>query len=189
MYAFKPILICTAFLTSVVGNFWDKCVPFYPIEVSLTAQGSAARWIFRTGMSFAALIYFYTVSLSEIDFSSPLVIMGLPLIAWCEDKKNLRLHLMGLVYIFFGTLLKPGTNLILALAAVGAWTLKVSIQYGYLLTTFEWKISIFRVAIHKALIQARRIRYDGSPDPVTLDVFRLCGVLQWASLGLLIAAL
>lgn len=180
-------------------------LPYFPIEVSRTAATTLFnRWLFPLGV----LALVPVACLDDGATRAQLVRIapawsGLLLLAWFDDTHHLFLHMVGVALMLAGVVYARNYELLHGLrrfslwqlprhnamllrgVALYAWRILIKVVVVGLLESDSW--SPFAIGWRaNALMQGTS---EALYPHVTLNVFRLCGVLQWGVFVLLSSVL
>lgn len=196
----KLHLLVIVLMVQATALFWerDEPLPYFPIEISRTAAtGVLNRWLFLL----AILSLGVTLHLRRLLERYRLVWIALLFLAWFDDKHHPLSHQISVGLLFLGLIhalsqdLLPGDEksrlrhaekyapVIFGAAAiyVARVVMKVLVVLLFELETYGGPLVI--------LERVMTIMHHGSAvclTPwVTINVFRLCGVMQWLVFGLL----
>jgi hypothetical protein len=177
----------------------DQSAPYFPIELSRTATGPTAMYVFPLGWVLTCWA-FYLESAGLPNQSVLLTpVPGLLLTAFVHDELHFGVHCLGVglmvmgvfanvVYItLYDAARAVGAQACFAMAVILAnWAgvLKVA---AVLDNPFEWRC--WKLALtsdrRKVMDDCFEINYHGTTNRYQLVVYRVTGVMQWASLVLL----
>lgn len=175
----KVHLLVTIIATQLVALFYDRKVPYFPIEISRTAaSGQTSLLTFRVGVLSILLTLFWTGHLTLTTF---ILWIGLSIVAVFDDVSHWGLHMMGVAVVFT----------VMAVRSIEHGSMPVIyavIIYGVrflldaaTLVTYEkcaFSPSSF-TALHKDIMYRGAVACK-RPD-VVIPVYRIGGVLQWAA--------
>jgi hypothetical protein len=174
---------------------WSGEVPYFPIEVSRTAATTLLnRWLFPAGV--LALVPVACLAdgatTAQLRRFAP-AWLGLLTLAWFDDSQYLLLHMAGVAAMLTGIVYARDHDYIHGLARFSVWSLPVrnaAILRGAALYGARVALKVITVAALESSSwwptaigwRANEIM-QGTAEAhyplVTLNVFRLCGVLQW----------
>lgn len=180
---------------------WSGELPYFPIEVSRTAATTAFnRWLFPFGVLWLVPVACVVdgATLVQLRRIAP-AWLGLLLLAWFDDSHHLLLHMAGVALMLLGVVYARNYDFVWGVRRFSLWYLPVHNKYiirGVALYAFRVLLKVVTVALLESEgwspfaigWRANEIMQGTSAalyPRVTLNVFRLCGVLQWAVFVLL----
>lgn len=184
MIVFTPYCILLSVITTALtALFYDKSVPYYPIEISRTATGPTSRWVFSIGLTLSVIAL-------VLEHPTPkrysLAIAGILLLAWVDDVVSRFWHMAGVVLLFIGSVLIVDWKTAWVPLLCGAGIYAARIIMKGLAVTFLEKTTAGLLDWRGAANESIRIMYTGQvKEPLTLRLFEATGVMQWILLWLL----
>jgi hypothetical protein len=187
-YSLLKIHIFVAVVASqLAALFLDvERVPYFPIEVSRTAAtGYYSKCVFNTGI----MTLVVTMWLGDIlRLKYALLYMSLVCIAYFDDVTHWHLHMFGVALLFLGavTLLATSTrsrdDTITLIIAALIYLVRIALKAGVVLLFETWSASsspLEAIAQKCMLIMYKGEEVCLTPG-VTLMIFKLCAIGQWA---------
>jgi hypothetical protein len=162
-------------------------ITYFPIEISRTAASLPfAANVFKLGvLSLGAQIPFA----SSKDAFIPIWI-GLLMIAFFDDVTYWGVHMFGVLLMFLGflplLLLGGPDKTILFVSAISIYLLRIGLK-TMVIVLIELDLPINQVVASRTAIFTKSldVMQHGSLNPDVVDVFRVCGVVQWCAFYLL----
>ncbi len=180
MDAIKIHLLVTIIATQVVALFYERTVPYFPIEISRTAaSGKTSLLTFRVGILTIILSLLWTGQLTLITF---LLWIGLSIVAVFDDVSYWGLHMIGVGVVFVIMTVHTFQHgaMMPILCALIIYGLRFVLDAGTLLYYEQCAFDITHfTTLHKDIM------YRGSiackrPD-IVIPVYRIGGLLQWTA--------
>ena len=177
MNVLKIHLLVTIVATQLVALFYERSsVPYFPIEISRTAaSGPLALGTFRIGIGSLILSLVWTGHVTHITLG---LWVCLSTVALFDDVSNWT-HMVGVAGIFLHMALQALSNEPLPiLGALVIYCLRFALDMVTLIVYEDCPLSPTQLAA-----KHKEIMYNGAPackrPDVTLQVYRLGGVMQW----------
>ena len=201
------VVLCTW----VCGYFWDRSIPYFPIEVSRTGTGPVSSQVFRYGTLTIGATLWYEKHVDafikgHVLDSPVLVWLWVLLIAWFPDDTHNTVHVcavLGMVMcIFLNVLLIGDTQrrmpiIVCAMAIQGAGiALKAFVVLFTELDRPMWQWRIYWDVLSNPLrsevyTHVKRIMFESADNAIvphlTLPLFRVTGVMQWLAFYLMMS--
>ena len=180
-------------------------VPYFPIEVSRTAATTPLnRWLFPLGVLSLVPVACLADGATHTQLAriAPSW-LGLALLAWFDDSSHLFLHMLGVALMLLGVVYARNYDYVWGVKRFSLWQLprhNTFLIRGVALYAFRVLLKVVAVALLEsdswspvAIGWRANEIMQGTSDAlhprITLNVFRLCGVLQWAVFVLLSSVL
>lgn len=193
----KLHILLTVLLTQCAALFWDRAVPYFPIEVSRTAAaGPRALAFFRVGMLSLGMTLWSCGLLRAPYIAGWLSLIA---IALFDDVHYRVLHSLSVAALGCSALAmlshstQWGHDVYYMSMAGTLHLLRWASKLAAMLIFEPWphrSIPLITALVKKVMRLHDAILYRGHPASAgTLFVFRCCGVLQWVVFYLLSATL
>lgn len=212
LYYAKYHVVLLVFATWAAAYFWDRSVPYFPIEISRTGAGQHAKSVFKWGALSLIVSLWWENHLTVPDsyrsfIESPVLVwLCVLVITWFPDNEHLYIHILGVVALMSCVLLNVLTvgdtrrRLPVMVCALLIEGFRIWIKGFVVLFTemdhdlfnarpywdFIWNANRLRNEMAKHVLE---IMYDGVvlvPE-LTIPIFQVTAVMQWLALYLLMS--
>jgi hypothetical protein len=174
-----PYVLLTSIVSTVITGVWyDQSAPYFPIEISRTANGPNSGWVFSIGITLSVITLLFEHPLS---LGIGILIVGILLLAWIDDETSHFWHMFGVLLLPIGAFFVVDWKRawVPLLCATLMWI-------GRLFIKSMAVVFLENIAIRDAAVEGIAIMYHGdAKDPFTLVLFKVTGVLQWIVLWIL----
>ncbi len=185
LYVFL-VIVATAAAALLYGN-----VPYFPIEISrLAASGHWASHIFKWGLAVIPILFF-VFPISSGDPVLVFIFLNLQLVTFWNDVDHWFIHMLGVVGMGISATVHvlltwtPEKAFILLIAIV-IWMVRLILK-ATMVVLYEAPEKYTPYSVGKRSVS---IMYTGKcNNPYTLQVFKLCGVLQWIVFALIMTVI
>jgi hypothetical protein len=187
----KIAILCLVLTLQYIGVNWGNA-PYFPIEISRTAQSSHINlWLFPLGVSLLPCIMIIAGEWNTKYIPS---LAGLAILAIFDDKSNLILHQIGVLTMVLGSgyIIAHSDSLwnrfMLLCSSIILYIVRV-IMKAFIVAMIE--IDLF--SLQSILTKSIEIMYNGAAackhPQYTLPIFQVGGLLQWVVFYLIICAI
>jgi hypothetical protein len=191
LYYTKLTILCIVTTLQTVALRWGS-VPYFPIEISRTAQASIInQWVFPIA---SVLLPLVMVQTNEWDNKYIPSLFGLILLAYFDDKTHLVMHQIGVVIMVFCAL-----NVIIYAPDYWNRFMLFLCALALLLTRIVLKVFIVSTvelgsySPQAIMMKSIQIMYDGAYacqyPQYTIPIFQLGGLLQWVTFYLILCSI